>query len=313
MLSYMQNQNRKESSRAIASLIVHAASGKEDGMIEHELSNGVRIPVMGYGVFQMTSDEVREHLPEAIAMGYRHVDTANGYYNEVAVGDVIAQSGIPREDFFVTTKLWPRDYGHEDCGRAIDASLERLGMDYADLMLLHQPYGAYTEAWHALEEALADGRVRAIGLSNFPKKKLQEILDVATVEPHVLQMEINPRCNQHDMKEWLEPRGVTFEGWYPLGHGDADLLEIPVIRELADKYGKTPAQIVLGWSIQDGNVVFPKTLDPEHMRQNLDVFDFELIDDEMRRIAAIPQKPYYDVPDEAPAFIADMPPFDQQL
>lgn len=282
-------------------------------MVEHELSNGVRIPVMGYGVFQMTSDEVREHLPEAIAMGYRHVDTANGYYNEVAVGEVIAQSGIPREDFFVTTKLWPRDYEYEDCGRAVDASLERLGMDYVDLMLLHQPYGAYIEAWRALEEALAGGKVRAIGLSNFPRKKLQEILDVATVEPHVLQVEINPRCNQHDMKEWLESKGVTFEGWYPLGHGDAGLLEIPVIRELADKYGKTPAQIVLGWSIQDGNVVFPKTLDPEHMRQNLDVFDFELTDDEMQRIAAIPQKPYYDVPDEAPAFIAGMPPFDQQL
>lgn len=282
-------------------------------MIEHELSNGVRIPVMGYGVFQMTSDEVREHLPEAIAMGYRHVDTANGYYNEVAVGEVLAQSGIPRDEFFVTTKLWPRDYGYEDCGRALDASLERLGMDYVDLMLLHQPYGAYVEAWRALEEALAGGKVRAIGLSNFPKKKLQEILDVATAEPHVLQVEINPRCNQHDMKEWLEPKGVTFEGWYPLGHGDAGLLEIPVICELAGKYGKTPAQIVLGWSIQDGNVVFPKTLDPEHMRQNLDVFDFELTDDEMQRIAAIPQKPYYDVPDEAPAFIADMPPFDQQL
>ena len=313
MLSCVQNQNRQESSRAIASLIVHAVSRKEDDMIERELSNGVRIPVMGYGVFQMTSDEVRERLPEAIAMGYRHVDTANGYYNEVAVGEVVVQSGIPREDFFVTTKLWPRDYGYEDCGRAIDASLERLGMDYVDLMLLHQPYGAYTEAWHALEEALADGKVRAIGLSNFPKKKLQEILDVAAVEPHVLQVEINPRCNQHATKEWLEPGGVTFEGWYPLGHGDAGLLEIPVIRELADKYGKTPAQIVLGWSIQDGNVVFPKTLDPEHMRQNLSVFDFVLTDDEMQRIAAIPQKPYYDVPDEAPAFIAEMPPFDQQL
>lgn len=282
-------------------------------MIEYELSNGVKIPAMGYGVFQMTSEEVERCMPEAIKLGYRHFDTANGYYNEVAVGNVIKESGIPREDFFVTTKLWPRDYDYEACKKAIDASLRRLDMDYVDLMLLHQPYGNYTQAWKALEEALAEGKVRAIGLSNFPRKKYQEVLNVATVAPQVLQVELNPRCNQHEMKEWLAPTGVVFEGWYPLGHGDPDLLKEPALVAAAEAHGVTPAQVCLRWSVQEGNVVFPKTLNPEHMKQNLEALDFELTDADMAAIDAIPQKPYYTVPDEAPAFISQMPDFDQQM
>lgn len=282
-------------------------------MIDFELSNGVKIPALGYGVFQMTSAEVHEHLPQAIELGFRHIDTANGYYNEVAVGEEIAKSGIPRDQFFVTTKLWPRDYPYEACKKAIDSSLRRLGMDYVDLMLFHQPYGAYTDGWRALEEALQEGKVRAIGLSNFPREKYQQILDVATTKPQVLQVELNPRCNQHETKDWLADTGVVFEGWYPLGHGDAKLLEIPAIVDAAKAHGKTPAQVCLRWSIQEGNVVFPKTLNPEHMRQNLDIFDFELSAEEMAAIDAIPQSPYYDVPDEAPAFIDQMPDFDQQM
>lgn len=282
-------------------------------MIDFELSNGVSIPAMGYGVFQMSSAEVHEHLPQAIDLGFRHIDTANGYFNEVAVGEEIAKSGIPREEFFITTKLWPRDYEYEKCKHAIDASLRRLGTDYVDLMLFHQPYGAYTDGWRALEEALAVGKVRSIGLSNFPQKKYQQVLDVATVVPQVLQVEINPRCNQHVMKEWLADTGVVFEGWYPLGHGDAKLLEIPAIANAAEAHGKTPAQVCLRWSIQEGNVVFPKTLNPQHMRQNLDVFDFELTPEEMAAIDAIPQKPYYEMPDEPPEFIDSMPDFDQQM
>lgn len=282
-------------------------------MIDFELSNGVRIPAMGYGVFQMSSAEVREHLPQAIDLGFRHIDTANGYFNEVAVGEVVAKSGIPREDFFITTKLWPRDYAYDDCKRAIDASLCRLGTDYADLMLFHQPYGAFTDGWRAMEEALAAGKVRSIGLSNFPRDKYQQVLDVAELAPQVLQVELNPRCNQHEMKEWLAGTGVVFEGWYPLGHGDAKLLEIPAIADAARAHGVTPAQVCLRWSIQEGNVVFPKTLNVQHMRENLDVFDFELTPDEMAAIDAIPQKPYYEVPEEAPAFISQMPDFDQQM
>jgi len=276
------------------------------------MNNGVEIPQLGYGVFMMSSAEVEKHLPEAIAAGYRHIDTANAYYNEVAVGDVVKKSGIDRKDFFITTKLWPQDYGKDKAMDAIDASLRRLDTDYIDLLLLHQPYGKYTEAWKVMEQAQKEGKVRAIGLSNFSRKKFQEVLDVADVVPQALQVEINPRQNQHEMKEWLAPKGVVFEGWYPLGHGDKGLLEMPVFVNLAEKYGKSPAQIVLRWEVQSGDVVFPKTLNPDHMKANLDIFNFQLTDDEMAEINAIPQKPYYTVPEETPDFVKAPANFDQQ-
>ncbi len=276
------------------------------------MNNGVEIPQMGYGVFQMSSAEVAEHLPQAIEAGFRHIDTANAYYNEVAVGQVLKDSGIDRKDFFVTTKLFPRDYGKDACMKAIDASLRRLDMDYVDLLLLHQPYGAYTEAWKILEEAQREGKVRAIGISNFSHAKTQQILDVAEVVPQVLQVEINPRSNQHEMKEWLAPKGVVFEGWYPLGHGDKALQQLPVFQKLSEKYGKSPVQIILRWHIQSGNVIFPKTNNPAHMRDNLTIFDFALTDDEMAEIDAIPQQPYYNVPDETPAWMDTTFDFDQQ-
>jgi 2,5-diketo-D-gluconate reductase A len=277
-----------------------------------KMNDGLEIPQMGYGVFMMTSAEVAEHLPQAIEVGYRHIDTANAYYNEVAVGEAMRSSGVAREDFFLTTKLFPQDYGADVCMRAIDASLRRLGTDYVDLLLLHQPYGAYTEAWKVLEEAQRAGKVRSIGLSNFNQTKFQQVLDVADVVPQVLQVEINPRNNQHEMKAWLADKDVVFEGWYPLGHGDKALLQMPVFVELAEKYGKTPAQVILRWHIQSGNVIFPKTSNPDHMRDNLSVFDFELTADEMARIDAIPQQPYYVVPDEPPAFVLEHADFDQQ-
>lgn len=278
-----------------------------------ELSKGVKIPAMGYGVYMMSSEEVKEHLPEAINAGMRHIDTANGYFNEVAVGEVVNKSGIDRADFFVTSKLWPRDYGFEDCKRAIDATLRRLGMDYVDLLLLHQPYGEYTQAWKALEEAQRAGKVRSIGLSNFNKQKFQEVLDVADVTPEVLQVELHPYWNQHEMREWLEPMGVVFEAWYPLGHGDKALLTEPVLADIADARGKTPAQVILRWDFQNGVVTFPKTLNPAHMRDNLDIFDFELTAEEMAAIDALEKdEPYYVVPDETPQFVIDMPDFDQQ-
>lgn len=281
-------------------------------MINVKMNNGLEIPVLGYGTFQMSSAEVADALPKAIAAGYRHIDTANAYFNEAAVGKAIAGSGIPREEFFVTTKLFPQDYPTERCMDAIDASLRRLGTDYVDLLLLHQPYGAYTDAWKVLEQAQAAGKVRSIGLSNFNRAKFQQVLDVADVVPQVLQVEINPRNNQHEMKEWLADKGVVFEGWYPLGHGDRALREMPVFTRLAEKYSKSATQIILRWHVQSENVIFPKTTNPDHMRDNLDVFDFELTADEMAEINAIPQKPYYNVPDEAPAFAVAAYDFDKQ-
>ena len=235
-------------------------------MIELTMNDGHKIPQVGYGVFLMSPAEVEEHLPQAIQIGYRHVDTANAYFNEKAVGRVVNGSGIPREEFFITSKLFPQSYPYEQCKKDIDATLRRLNMDYLDLLLLHQPYGAYTQAWKAMEEAVAAGKVRSIGLSNFPEHKIQQILDVATIVPAVLQVEINPYWNQHALKQFLAGKDVTFEAWYPLGHGDAKLLGEPVFARLAQKYGKTPSQVILRWHIQEGNVVFPKTLNPEHMR-----------------------------------------------
>lgn len=281
-------------------------------MIELTMNDGHKIPQVGYGVFLMSPAEVEEHLPQAIQIGYRHVDTANAYFNEKAVGRVVNGSGIPREEFFITSKLFPQSYPYEQCKKDIDATLRRLNMDYLDLLLLHQPYGAYTQAWKAMEEAVAAGKVRSIGLSNFPQAKIQQILDVATIVPAVLQVEINPYWNQHALKQFLAGKDVTFEAWYPLGHGDAKLLGEPVFARLAQKYGKTPSQVILRWHIQEGNVVFPKTLNPEHMRENLDIFDFELAADEMAEINSLPQKPYYVIPDEPPAFVLQHNDYDAQ-
>ena len=270
------------------------------------LANECAIPALGFGVYMMSSEEVREHLPQALELGYRHIDTANAYFNEVAVGEVIRSCGIPREELFVTTKLFPQSYPYEQCAADIDATLERLGLDYVDLLLFHQPYGDYVSGWRAMEEAVAAGKVRAIGLSNFPVHKIDEILEVATIKPAVLQVEINPYWNQHELKAALAERGlsdIVYEGWYPLGHGDAALLAEPVFTEIATAHGKTPAQIILRWSYQEGNVTFPKTLNPAHMADNLDIFDFELTADEMARIGALPQRPYYEVPEEPPAFV----------
>lgn len=281
-------------------------------MIELTMNDGHKIPQVGYGVFLMSPAEVEEHLPQAIQIGYRHVDTANAYFNEKAVGRVVNGSGIPREEFFITSKLFPQSYPYEQCKKDIDATLRRLNMDYLDLLLFHQPYGAYTQAWKAMEEAVAAGKVRSIGLSNFPEHKIQQILDVATIVPAVLQVEINPYWNQHALKQFLAGKDVTFEAWYPLGHGDAKLLGEPVFARLAQKYGKTPSQVILRWHIQEGNVVFPKTLNPEHMRENLDIFDFELAADEMAEINSLPQKPYYVIPDEPPAFVLQHNDYDAQ-
>lgn len=275
-------------------------------MTSMQLNNGRTIPAQGYGVFQMSSEQVERHLPEAIAAGYTHIDTANAYFNEVAVGRAIKASGARREDLFVTSKLFPQSYPYARCGADIDATLERLGFDYLDLMLFHQPYGAYVEGWRAMEEAVDAGKVRSIGLSNFPVHKIREIMEVARIRPAVLQVEINPYWNQHALKDELAAMGlgdVVLEGWYPLGHGDAQLLAEPVLARVAAAHGKTPAQVILCWQVQEGNVALPKTLSAQHMAENLDIFDFELTEEEMAAISALPQRAYYTVPEEPPAFV----------
>nr|WP_300337427.1 aldo/keto reductase [Actinomyces sp.] len=271
------------------------------------MNNGHTIPALGYGVFQMTSEQVRTHLRQALEAGYRHIDTANAYLNEVAVGEVVREAItdglVRREDLFITSKLFPQSYPYEQAVKDIDATLERLGLDYLDLLLFHQPYGEYVSGWKAMEEAVQAGQVRSIGLSNFSAAKTREILAVATILPAVNQVEINPHWNQHALKDELADTGIVYEGWYPLGHGDASLLAEPAIVAAASRTGATPAQVVIAWHLAEGNVVFPKTLSPAHMADNLAAAELTLTASEVEAINVIAQQAYYTVPDEAPEWV----------
>ena len=249
------------------------------------LNDGNKIPQFGLGVFQIPGDEkTKEACLEAFKLGYRHIDTAHAYQNERGVGQAVKESGLPREEIWITTKLWPSEYGEGKTAKAIEKMLERLQTDYIDLLLLHQQFGDYLGAWKDMEKAVAESKVKSIGLSNFESERLEEVLAAATIHPSVLQVECHPYYQQNDLKKRIAPYNTVIESWYPLGHGDAALIEEPVFTKLSEKYGKSNAQIILRWHIQEGIIVFPKSSNPVHIKENIDIFDFELTEEEMNEI-----------------------------
>lgn len=252
------------------------------------LNNGTKIPQFGMGVYMVPAgDTTKNACLEALKMGYRHIDTAHAYQNERSVGEAVRESGIPREEIWVTSKLWPSEYGEGRTMEGIDKMLERLDIGYIDLLLLHQQVGDYMGAWRDMEKAVAQGKVKTIGLSNFESERLEEVCEAAEVKPAVLQVECHPYFQQNELKKRLAPYGTVIEAWYPIGHGDADLINEPVFAKLAEKYGKTNVQIILRWHIQEGTIIFPKSTNPQHIKDNFDIFDFELTEEEMEQIRAV--------------------------
>jgi len=260
------------------------------------LNNGVKIPQFGIGVFLIDGDESTETaLLEALKLGYRHIDTAHAYFNERGVGKAIKKCGIPREEIFVTSKLWPSEYGEGITYPAVEKMLKRLQLDYIDMVLLHHPMKDYIGAWKDLEKLNAEGKVKAIGISNFDKayEKLDELLKVAEVKPAVCQSECHPYQSLQKLRDVLAPHKTIIEAYYPIGHGDKSLINEPIFTKLGEKYKKSNVQIILRWHIQYGNVVIPKSSNPDHIKENIDIFDFELTEDEMEEIKKLDKDKYY--------------------
>ncbi|MFB6827847.1 aldo/keto reductase [Streptomyces hydrogenans] len=252
------------------------------------LNNGVEIPQLGFGVFQVPDEETTAAVSSALEAGYRSLDTAAIYGNEAGVGKALAASGISREELLVTTKLWNADQGHDATLRAFDDSLAKLGLDYVDMYLIHWPTPArdlYKETWKAIEKLVADGRVRAAGVSNFQPDHLKRLIDGADLVPAVNQVELHPGLQQNELRAVHAELGIATEAWSPLAQGA--VLGDEAVTVIADRHGKSPAQVVLRWHLQLGNIVIPKSVTPERIRQNLDVFDFTLTDDEMAALAGL--------------------------
>ena len=252
------------------------------------LNDGNKIPVVGFGVFLIPADgPTYDAVLTALKAGYRHIDTAAAYFNEADVGRAVRDSGVPREEIFITSKLWLQDYGYEAAKKGLETSLEKLGMDYVDLYLLHQPYGDVAGAWKALEEARAAGKIRSIGVSNMTPKIWKEFVPQFETVPAVNQVECHPFFQQRELRELLAGDDVKIEAYQPLGHGDASLLSHPAITRLAEKYGKNAGQVILRFEVQDELIVLPKSTNPERIAGNLDIFDFALTEDEMDALRAL--------------------------
>lgn len=275
------------------------------------LNNKIKMPMAGIGTFLLSPDEAEASVLSALGCGYRLIDTANAYVNEKAVGRAMKKSGVPRDEIFLETKLWPAFYEQEN---AVDKTLERLDTDYVDLLLIHQPAGNYIAGYRLMEKAYKEGKAKAIGLSNFNENQIKEILDICTVKPAVLQTELHPYSQERKLKAFLAKEKIVIQAWYPLGHGDKKLINEPLFSKLAEKYSKSNAQIILRWHIQSGNIVIPGSKNSEHIKANFDLFDFALTDDEMAEIAAMDkQKRYYtSTPDMLKSYAKTVPDVDSQ-
>ena len=270
-----------------------------------QLNDGNQIPAVGFGTFQIPNDgSTYQAVKAALAAGYRHLDTAVAYFNEAEVGQAVRDSGIPRNEIWVTSKLWLQDFGFEPAQRAIDVSLQKLGLDYLDLYLIHQPYGDVPGAWQAMEAAQKAGKIRSIGVSNMTPKLWQQFVPEFTTIPAVNQVEFNPYFQQTELRQLLAPHDVKLEAWAPLGQGNQSLLNEPVIQQLAVKYGKDAGQVILRYENQLGIIVFPKSVHEARIKSNLDIFDFDLTPTEMAQLAALDQGHGQHDPD-APG-VADM-------
>lgn len=256
-------------------------------MKQVRLYNGVIMPAIGYGVFQIPREETEKAVSEALETGYRMIDTAAAYFNEREVGDAIRKSGLKREEIFVTTKLWVQDYEYEDALKAFDRSMKNLGLDYLDLYLLHKPYNNYYAAWRALEKLYKEGRIRAIGVTSFTDERLLDLTLYNEIKPMVNQVETNPYFPQVETHDFLASEGILQEAWSPFAEGKEGLFTNPVLVEIAKRHGKTVGQVVLRWLNQRNIVVIPKTVRKERMAENLDIFSFTLSDDEMAAITAL--------------------------
>ena len=275
------------------------------------LNNGLKMPMAGIGTFLLSPDEAEASVLAALEDGYRLIDTANAYVNEKAVGRAMKKSGLKREEIFLETKLWPSFYEDDN---AVDKTLERLGTEYIDLLLIHQPAGNYVAGYRQMEKAYKEGKVKVIGLSNFNQAQIEEILGLCQVKPAVLQTEVHPYFQEQELKQFLSQEGMVIQAWYPLGHGDKALLEEPLFTELGKKYGKTNAQIILRWHIQDGNIVIPGSKNPAHVKDNFDLFDFSFTEEEMEKIAALDKNTryYYSTPEILKKYAEIVPDVDGQ-
>ena len=248
------------------------------------MNNGLQCPVIGIGTFMLAPADAQNSVREALKMGYSLVDTANAYVNERAVGRGIRESGVKREDVFLSTKLWPSEYENPN---AVDETLERLGVDYVDLLYIHQPAGNWLAGYRQLEKAYKEGKAKSIGISNFEGEYLAALETQWEIAPQFIQVEAHPYCTQKELRETLDKYGIKLMSWYRLGHGDKSLLEEPVFAQLGKKYGKSPAQIILRWHTQMGFVVIPGSKNVDHIKDNLDIMDFKLTDEEMEQIAQL--------------------------